>query len=194
MAAAPSPPIWEQDEDVPLSGLGPSTVRRSKTTASRLQRFGAGASLNAPGSSRSSEVSRTSSLKLSPGISRIREYEEPPEVSPSSYEEQDGQFDVGDGVQEDEDVQDSVLWNPGSQSSLSRHSSMPLSRAVRRGNNASAPWNRTAIASRNALDIPASPIHATQHDHEGRMRSSSTAAEVRLFDEEYRSASGKPGG
>ena len=183
MAASASPSIWEEtrdDDDVPLSGLGPSTVRRSKTTASRLQRFTGGsngrlsptASLNAPGTSRSGEVTRTNSLKLAPSIRSIKEYDETPQSQDSGesgYEEQLS------NVYDDGELDDSVLFNPGSQNSLARHSSMPLSRAVRRGNNASAPWNRAGAVP----DIPASPVSAAKYEHEGRMRSSSTAAEVR---------------
>lgn len=109
-------------------------------------------------------------------LGRIREDEPPAHLQ---YDDSTGYDAASYDDEKDHQGDDSVLFSPiEGQSLLARHSSMPISRAVRQGNNASAPWNR-------AVEMPqqsaASPILPRKNEHDGRTRSSSTAAaEVRL--------------
>lgn len=179
-----------------------SGVRRSHTvtaTGSRLHRISSGNSGSLSSSSSSAAatsndrplsastgVSRRTSIKAtSPSLNRVVEGSTSEEEAQAAQEQYPSNAYLPFDADVDEDYDNQALYGSAT-ASLARHSSMPVSRAFRReASNPGAPWQRTQY--RQEQQQPISPPLASASSYntaaagqnEQRIRSNSTAAEVR---------------
>ena len=184
--------VDELDDDFPLAGPHAlNSLRRAHTTTSsnsRLYRInsppGGVLSLSPSGSTghrlaRAEKPVSTSlggAIRSSPSTSRLNsnasELETNGEMNltKAHHEQNHSKIQGSLGYQGIDEEEEYILHHDGI-SSLSRHSSMPVSRTFRKGNNAGAPWNRDVDYDMAAAG-PSSP------SFEQRLRSNSTVSEV----------------